>query len=106
VVAVVGAHFVPGIITPVPLVDHFLDAVFTAIQTKQRRPFLRPVPGITLNLQLHTEDSTPTYAHVGTHPLVRPAKRSEPSRKLPLDVPAAASAQLVSTNTRQLGCFP
>jgi hypothetical protein len=44
VVAVLGAHFVPGIIRPVPLIEHFLDLIFIAIDAKQRRSFLRAMP--------------------------------------------------------------
>lgn len=52
-VSIVRPHFVPGILWPVPLVEHFLYTVLMAINAEQCRPLLGFVGGVGLDMQFH-----------------------------------------------------
>ncbi len=53
-VVIVGPDIEPSVRRAIPLVEHFLDAVFVPVNAKNDRPLLALVTGIAVDLQFHT----------------------------------------------------
>jgi len=51
----VAADFIPGIVRSVPLIDDFLDVIFTSLDAEANGPFLRLIRRVTFHLHTHNE---------------------------------------------------
>jgi hypothetical protein len=57
--AVLGAHFVPGVVRTVPLIENVLDPILALLHAEADWPLLGLVGGITLYVNSHTEIVAP-----------------------------------------------
>lgn len=55
-VAVIGLHFEPGVLRPIPPIDNGYDSIFMLIDPKANRPFISFVPRITFHLHSHADN--------------------------------------------------